>query len=136
MEAAIASIHQSQLELFKSIIRESSSIMLQHDIHSRTLLHFAAEAGRFDFLRHILEALLSLNIGQRLVDILNAQSKMGFTAMMLAAEQGNEEIVDYLLREGARSDITSLDGRNALDIAAHSGYASLADLLNPEWRSC
>ena len=129
MKDAVACICQSRFESFKAIAQESLPVLIQKDTHSKTLLHFAAEVGRYDFVCYIVESLRSSDMARALPDVLNAPSKLGFTAMMLAAEQGNEEIVEYLLREGARFEITSIDGKNALDLAAHAGYASLADLL-------
>jgi ankyrin repeat protein len=129
MRRAIANIRASKLEGFDATIEENPQLLHQTDGPSKTLLHFAAEVGRPDFVRHIVQALRNSNANQTLSDILNAQTKTGYTAMMLAVEQGNEDVVDYLLGEGARFDVVSLDGLNALDLAAHSGYASMATSL-------
>ncbi|KAF2498691.1 ankyrin, partial [Lophium mytilinum] len=129
MKEAIAGIRKSDLEALKTLIQRDPAITTQYDSDSKYLLHYAAEVGQSDFVRHILEIVRSLDLAHGLSGVLNAQTMKGSTPMMLAAEQGNQEVVECLLREGARLDIASRDGKNVLDYASHAGYTTIADLL-------
>ncbi len=48
------------------------------------------------------------------------------TALMMACAKGNSACVRELLRRGARSDLTSADGRTALHYACMGGHADCA----------
>ena len=53
----------------------------------------------------------------------------GFTAIMFAAESGYENIVELLIKNGAKVDGTEADGRTAIMLAAESGYNKIIELL-------
>ena len=50
----------------------------------------------------------------------------GRTALMIAAEQGHQQLVDKLLAAGAVSDRRDLEGKTAFDLAADTTRASLS----------
>ncbi|CAC14420.3 Ion transport domain-containing protein [Caenorhabditis elegans] len=54
----------------------------------------------------------------------------GFTAFLLAVKAGKDQIVDKMIRKGARVDYSTKDGRNATHIAAmYSGVETLELIL-------
>src|SRR5207249_4917660 len=53
----------------------------------------------------------------------------GRTALMIAAEQGNESAVDALLRAGARRDLKSSEGKTAGDYAVARKHTKIAEKL-------
>ena len=53
----------------------------------------------------------------------------GNTALMFAAQNGNEDIVDYLLSKNADVNAKSIDGFTALIVAANVGYRSIVEKL-------
>jgi hypothetical protein len=68
----------------------------------------------------------------RMVDAgqdINAQNDEGWTALHVAAEDGNERMVRWLLAHGARADIKTTRGRTAYDVA--EGYAAVRAALRP-----
>lgn len=65
------------------------------------------------------EVVRMLDAGQ---DI-NMQNEEGWTALHVAAEDGNERMVRYLLARGARTDIKTKTGRTAYDVA--EGYSAV-----------
>jgi ankyrin repeat protein len=60
----------------------------------------------------------------------NARGKNGWTALMTAASQGDRDVVELLLANGAAPDLTEgQEGRTALTIAAIKGYAGAVEAL-------
>jgi ankyrin repeat protein len=59
----------------------------------------------------------------------DAEYEAGYTALMFAAENGSEEIVEMLLSAGADRTMRDAEGLTAADIAASRDYLSLADRL-------
>jgi ankyrin repeat protein len=55
----------------------------------------------------------------------------GITALMVAAEEGNELMVKLLLQSGANSATTSKEGLNAAEYARRRGHEHIAILLTP-----
>lgn len=58
---------------------------------------------------------------------INVQNEEGWTALHVAAEDGNERMVRYLLARGARTDIKTRTGRTAYDVS--EGYSSIRSLI-------
>ncbi|MCR5878745.1 ankyrin repeat domain-containing protein [Phenylobacterium sp. J367] len=65
------------------------------------------------------EVVRMLDAGQ---DI-DMQNEEGWTALHVAAEDGNERMVRYLLARGARTDLKTTRGRTAYDVA--EGYSAI-----------
>lgn len=53
----------------------------------------------------------------------------GYTALMLASQRGNVEIVQLLLEHGARTDMVSPLGQTALILAALNNHPPVVKLL-------
>lgn len=77
-----------------------------------------------------------LTIAKRLVDAtklpedLNVRDHAGRTALMLAAQHGESELVALLIARGARSEIRDDFGKRAKDYAAAAGRSDVVALLN------
>lgn len=84
-----------------------------------TPLH-SAVAGRHTAIIHLLLA-HGANV--------NARQQGGETALMGAAQNGDEELVAYLLTQGADPNLMTDDGRNAADVALEAGHTALASIL-------
>ncbi len=50
-------------------------------------------------------------------------------AIVAAAESGNAEIVDLLIKKGADVNLTDGEGRTALDVATKKGFTNIVTLL-------
>jgi ankyrin repeat protein len=59
----------------------------------------------------------------------NAVQRGGYTALHLAARDGDEAIVDMLLIRGADATRAADDGKTSIDLALENGHAALAGLL-------
>jgi ankyrin repeat protein len=76
----------------------------------------------------LLEAVrLCLELG---LDV-NDQNSMGVTALMGAANRGSDDIIRFLVDEGARLDIRDGEGRNAFDWASGVFLATHAAVPKP-----
>lgn len=62
-------------------------------------------------------------------DLINAQSKVGLTALMMAAQNGNADMVKQLLQTGADMEATTQDGHTALMIAIHAQRDRIVNIL-------
>ncbi|KAK5989744.1 Ankyrin-3-like protein [Cladobotryum mycophilum] len=91
--------------------------------HNWTPLHQAAFSGLLPVVRMLLK--------RTSVDVdVNATTDEGATALMLAAEAGNEEIVDALLaQENIDLDTVDCHGKTALSLAAANNNMSIHRLL-------
>jgi ankyrin repeat protein len=59
----------------------------------------------------------------------NAVQRGGYTALHLAARDGDEAIVDMLLIRGADASRAADDGKTSIDLALENGHAALAGLM-------
>lgn len=93
------------------------------------LLPFTAVADSWDNWRYAVkmgqdaEVVRMLDAGQ---DI-DMQNEEGWTALHVAAEDGNERMVRYLLARGARTDLKTTRGRTAYDVA--EGYSAIRSAI-------
>jgi len=82
-------------------------------------LHFAAEKGQTEVVRHLLAAGLSPD----------SQGRKGRTPLMLAAEGGFDETVGLLLEHGAKPQCRDDWDSTAMHYAARSGSVPVYELL-------
>ncbi len=59
----------------------------------------------------------------------NAQNKSGYTALIMAAGEGKEDVLKILIKAGADVNAQSRGGKNALLLAAYMGRTSIVKLL-------
>jgi uncharacterized protein len=85
-------------------------------------LHSAAAARSLPLARLLLERGAPVNARQ-------GQGDTGFTPLMEAAFNGQNEMVEVLMRQGADASMKEGDGKTAADHARAKGHAALADRL-------
>ena len=59
----------------------------------------------------------------------NAKDESGWAPLHGASGSGQREIVELLLANGAKVNVTALSGKTALDYASRAGHKKTADLL-------
>lgn len=73
-----------------------------------------------------------LDVGQLLVSKgadVNARSRGGLTALMIAAAHDNAPLIGTLVQAGAKADVRSDDGKTALQIATENGNDAAIQIL-------
>jgi len=60
----------------------------------------------------------------------NAKDEFGYTALHLAADRGNINVVELLLKHGADPTIKDGDGLSAAEIAQVAGHAEITKLVS------
>ncbi|MHC4435311.1 MAG: ankyrin repeat domain-containing protein, partial [Planctomycetota bacterium] len=60
---------------------------------------------------------------------LNAKDSQGRTALYLAAERGNKELLELLIKKGADVNVATMRGENAFSLAKSRGNTEMVDLL-------
>ena len=59
----------------------------------------------------------------------DAQSELGFTPIYMAAQEGHENVVKYLLNIGADHNLTMDEGFCPIDIAMQQGHDNIVSML-------
>lgn len=85
---------------------------------SRVLFRAVAERQLRE-VRHLLDS--GVNV--------DARSRQGYTALMIAASHGHDEIVRLLLLKGADLTLVDAQGRNALQLAREAGREGSVERL-------
>ena len=78
-------------------------------------LHWASEAGHLDCIKLLVTA--GLDVNERTRDLVYTPRSVivaGTTALILAARGGNQDIVSFLIENGASIDVVDEDGMTAL----------------------
>lgn len=102
------------------ILLQAGSDRLQRDLLGRTALHWAVKNEDLETVKNCL----------KYKDWLDAKSKNGNTALMMAASQGNKEICQHLLLEGANPLARDQAGKTVMHHAAQEGKIGIVQLLS------
>ncbi|XP_048247646.1 ankyrin-3-like [Haliotis rufescens] len=110
---------QNQKEVFDFLVKKEAGVSLL-DKSGNNLLHAACCGGDKDIVRSVLS--------RRLVDI-NSRDKYGRTAVMMAANGGNQDVFDLLVINNA--DLTFVDSADdtVLHVASLGGEIKLVEYV-------
>ena len=103
----------------KKTIRTGKDLTSLQDIMGETPLHYAAQLGRLENAKWLLEHGVPVN----------ARPKGGKTALHYAALNGYTGVADLLLQNKANANAQDEQGLTALHMAAKAGYTNMAKLL-------
>jgi hypothetical protein len=108
-----------------TVLLGAGADILARGIDGSTVLHFAVWMGNYSALEKLLEHAR----GVAGFDINVADTDHGFTAIMVAAQEGHIRIARMLIRAGSALDLVSLGGQTALHLAVAKGGGVIAYYL-------
>lgn len=120
-------LEQGHDSIVKELIKAGADLSPNHAPGRQTLLMSAAQGGLFPYVRELLQN------GHQPNDVLFPTEgdlpPDGTTALMLAAQNGYDDVVRLLLTAGALPHLRNEDGQTAADLARENGHTALADFL-------
>ncbi|CAF4540096.1 unnamed protein product, partial [Rotaria sp. Silwood2] len=111
---------EGQVNVLKTLIKHGAEINRKTN-QRQSSLHFAAEYGRYNTCRQLLDT-------PGFKRILNEPDKLGQTPLHLCCQNGHTRVVQLLLHKGAQFTKT-YDGNTPLHEAAANGHVSTIDSI-------
>ncbi|KAL8654300.1 MAG: hypothetical protein Q9210_001581 [Variospora velana] len=128
-DALTKAIKMEDVASFHTILSQNPRLDALRDKLGRTPLHYAAERGGLTFISAVMDAHMARSRSERPLSLINAKSLTGETCLMLAASQGHEDVVIWLVEHKADVYVRSIDCRTALDEAAEAGFMHILGFL-------
>ncbi len=116
--ALVYAIEKNQIKVVMYLSKIASKSSAKHKING---LFDSAKRGEINALSYFLD--------HYDINIINEDGK---TALHIASEAGQYEVVSFLIDSGADKTILDNDGRDALNYAKLSGYKKIIDLLTQD----
>lgn len=101
------------------------------NIFNQSVLFILAKKNCIEVMRHVAKVDQESKVLHDLVNV-NLQDVFGRTPIFYAAEQGNREICEKLIKMGARIDVVDYEGHCALYYAKKSLKADVVKLMTPQ----
>ncbi|XP_046550763.1 ankyrin-1-like [Haliotis rubra] len=109
-------------DVFDLLTKRGANVHLV-DRSKSNILHVACISGKVKMVKHI--------ISKHIVEI-NSRGNEGRTVLMMAAEKGNIELVQFIVKEGGNMLLTDDDEENMLHIACHGGHVEMVKYILQE----
>lgn len=116
-------VNSGHIDIVTKLILEHKADISQQDDNGFTPLHVAAYYDRVDIINLLLNQLESPNK----IKFVNCKSKLGSTALNLAARMGKYKTVMKLLDHGADIEIADNKGNNPFHSATFTGHIDIVD---------
>ncbi|OMJ93648.1 hypothetical protein SteCoe_3346 [Stentor coeruleus] len=117
-----ASLEKGQIKLFKYCYVRNAVLMPALD-KGRTILHRSVELGFYDFTWKLLRDSKTFKFS------VDDQDIYGQTALHIAVELQNSDIVALLLKYNARKDLKNTSGKNPYDLALEIKVTGMEGIL-------
>ncbi|XP_067658335.1 serine/threonine-protein phosphatase 6 regulatory ankyrin repeat subunit A-like [Haliotis asinina] len=102
-------------DMFDLLVREGADVSLVDD-YRNNILHVACIGGHVDMVKYALS--------KKVADI-NSRGHYGRTPVMMAAEKGQRDVFDFLVREGADVSLVDDYRKNILHVACIGGHVEM-----------
>jgi uncharacterized protein len=106
-------------EVFLLLASKGGELLM--DRYGRTAFIWASQNGLFTIVEHMLR--------EKMIQDINLQDNIGWTALMEAAWNGHEDIVKLLISYGADWEVQDGVGWSALLLAFSKGHKTISDAL-------
>ena len=120
--------HRSHEEVVASLVAVGANLEVD-DFFGLTALMKASSQGNVRLAALLLEAGADIDAKGNGFPSLQGMANYGGTALMIAVGDEEEELVDYLIAQGADVNAANDDGMTALDIAIGRELTEIATLL-------
>ena len=107
----------------------AKAILMAVNESQGTPLHWAALNNSKEVCEILLAEKVVDSKSKKIIDYINVQDKIGFTAMHIAATYGYIDVVESLISHKADVRSTAGDGRTPLHVAALGNHAKTAKML-------
>ncbi|CAF3986350.1 unnamed protein product [Adineta steineri] len=110
-------------------VKQYLSLILKKNIDKRTSIHEAANIGNFVMLEYLFRIMNNENIQNKMIICEDCDDEFK-TSLHLAAAQGHDEIVQFLINQGANVCSCDMNDSTSLhEAAAHNRYHCVKILL-------
>lgn len=117
--ALMLAAYNGHFEIVKLLIGHSADVNLTDDV-DRTALMFASTGPFEDTVLALLQAGAKPNLTEK---------EQNWTAAMMAAAEGQLEVLKILVERGADLKMVDVDGESSLDFAESRGHSALAEYI-------
>ncbi|XP_065062546.1 serine/threonine-protein phosphatase 6 regulatory ankyrin repeat subunit A-like isoform X2 [Rhopilema esculentum] len=114
-----------ELDIAKLLVDNSADTTILNVKAMESSLHYCARHGNLEVLKLFLKTMHP----EEAAKAVNFQNKDGWSPSLVAAREGNEEIMKVLIDYHARLDIFDEAGKTALHVSAEAGHLNLVELL-------
>ncbi|XP_067685531.1 serine/threonine-protein phosphatase 6 regulatory ankyrin repeat subunit A-like [Haliotis asinina] len=119
MPPVLQSAYYGKKEVFDVLVKQGADLSVV-DEYGDNILHCACHGGSVEIANHILM--------QNIVDI-NSKGDEGMTPVLVAASEGEREVFDFLVTQGADLLVTDEDGQTILHHACHGGNMEIVNYI-------
>ena len=126
----LEAINQNDIDKVKSYI-PSINVWQIKDENGNTPLHYSVYKNNYELTTLIIEeAKKGLGLSShKISNFINEKNDEGYTALLYSVKNGNFEIYKYLKKLGAKVEITTNLGKNALHISAETNNTNMLIFL-------
>ena len=119
-------IRANESENLVKVLEEEKKFLNKHEAKSgKNMLHVAVEEGKQQFVDMLIDYGAKINF----------RTKLQLTACMLAAELPEDDILLFLIANGAKLFITGRLGDTALHICTRRGHKSTVEIIIEEMKA-
>ncbi|KAI1085612.1 GDPD-domain-containing protein [Whalleya microplaca] len=122
-ELLLIALRSQEDDIFHRLLHHGADLTYQ-STRGETALHVAAQFGREDYVKTLLQTMSEVQLH---VDV--SDSTLAWTPLFIACSMGHRHIVKSLLKAGASQTLVDNLGWTAKEHAVYRGYLDIAELF-------